>query len=315
MEQQIVRITKSAVEPLLKTSKEDIIKLIGETELIKETSFAIQAVNSNDYLAQATPVSVAKCIFNCAITGLSLNPVMKLSYIVPRAIKGQVEAIFQPSYQGLVKVVTDTGSVKSIYAMPVYKDDIFEQEYGSVISLKHKPKFNLSRKDEDIIYFYAVATLHDGTTQHEVMQRNEVDEIRDRSDSYKSFKNGKAKSAIWVDHYVEMGKKTVIKRLCKYLPKSAQNEKWVKAMTAMEADNKDYPITEQQAGWIESLLNTSTLSQDEKDIILSDIGDMTIGDAENIIDKLKLHQMGVRDGVNISSTMAKEAVNEVINIE
>ena len=53
------------------------------------------------------------------------------------------------------------------------------------------------------------------------MSRGQVDSIRDASSGYQSAKRFK-KDSPWDTHYEQMGLKTVIRRLCKYLPKSPE---------------------------------------------------------------------------------------------
>ena len=84
--------------------------------------------------------------------------------------------------------------------------------------------FGEARTDDDIVSVYAVAHLKDGYTQFEVMTRDEVEAIRERS---KSKSHGP-----WVTDFAEMARKTVVKRLCKYLPLSPQ------LAAAIELDNR-----------------------------------------------------------------------------
>jgi recombination protein RecT len=67
-----------------------------------------------------------------------------------------------------------------------------------------------SSKPEDILYVYAVAHLKGGGVQFEVMPKREVDAIRARSRS--------GNEGPWKTDYAEMAKKTVVRRLAKYLP-------------------------------------------------------------------------------------------------
>ena len=67
----------------------------------------------------------------------------------------------------------------------------------------------------EIIAFYAVAKLKDGGHQFEVMWREAVDRIM------LSTQSG-GKYGPWKDNYEEMGRKTVIRRLSKYLPLSIE---------------------------------------------------------------------------------------------
>jgi recombination protein RecT len=310
---EIVQVKETQVMPYIEIKRNDLIQLIGEPQLKRETSFAIQAVNANNYLATATPQSVAKCVWNIAITGLSLNPVLKLAYITPRKINGVLEALLMPSYQGMTKLITDTGSVKQIAAHVVFKGDVFDLEYGMETKLIHKPKF-LTRENKDVTHAYAIALLADGTKQFEVMSVDEIYEIRERSDGYKAFKSGKAQSAIWEDHFGEMCRKTVIKRLCKYLPKSVINEKWEKVMQAVDIDNDDYPASDNQLVYIEKLLTNCSFGEDQKAYILSRVGNsMSKLEAEKFIEDLQLNQLGIRDGVNIPAKQLTATINEIKN--
>src|SRR5690606_39362507 len=74
----------------------------------KEANFALQIFQGNDYLTKMSPDSIKNAIVNVALTGLTLNPVMKFAYLVPR--KGKF--VLDVSYMGLAKILTDTGSVK-----------------------------------------------------------------------------------------------------------------------------------------------------------------------------------------------------------
>lgn len=308
----IVQVKESQIAPLIDIKKQDLISLIGENQLKRETSFAIQAVNSNAYLATATPQSVFKCIWNVAITGLSLNPVLKLAYITPRKVNGVLEALLMPSYQGMTKLITDTGSVKAVIAFVVYKNDVFEVEYGMDTKIIHKPKFG-HHENSDVTHAYAIATLADGSKQFEVMSIEEIHAIRERSDGYRAFKTGKANSAIWETDFGEMAKKTVIKRLCKYLPKSVINEKWERVMNAVDIDNNDYSATEQQISYIESLVSSSTYDDRQRQYILSQIENgVTKGDAEKLIEDLQLNQLPYRDLSQLSAGDSKAAVKSAI---
>lgn len=315
MEQEIIKISSNSITSILNKGDyaKKIIELIGEDNLIREVSFAVQAALSNNILADATPNSIAQSVYNVAISGLTLNPIMKFAALTPRRNKsGQWEALLTPMYGGLTKLVTDTGSVKKIVAHPVYKQDYFEYSLGTQMGLIHKPVL-CKREPTDIIAFYAIGTLKDGDTQFEVMAIDEINAIRERSDGYKAFKNGKVSTTIWETDYAEMGRKTVIKRLIKYLPKSSNNEKWENVMEAVKLDNKDYPASEQQYGYIERLLRTSTFGHEERNDIEEQLsGELTISDAESLIeDLLNNQQDSIRDSANASSTEINKRLNNL----
>ena len=89
-----------------------------------EFGFALQQLGANDYtkkIAENNPESLLHAMANVAACGLSLNPAKKECYLVPR--KGKV--CLDPSYMGLCKLLTDTGSIKWIQTKLVHEKDTF----------------------------------------------------------------------------------------------------------------------------------------------------------------------------------------------
>lgn len=282
--------------------KNRFVQLTNEESFLKEASFAIQAINKNSYLASMDRGSIIQSLLNVSQTGLTLNPVLKLAHLIPRNGKCCLDV----SYQGMVKLLTDTGSVKNVYAYIIHAKDIFEQSMGTSVEIIHKPK--LSGKGE-ITGVYAVGILHDGKKQVEVMNIEEINAIRDRSESYKAFIDKKIKSCVWHDFYDEMARKTVIKRLCKYLPKT---DKWEKVSTAIEIDNEDYKISNGQASLIESLIQTASWNEEKKRFVLESINDMSFTEATETIQDLKNHQLDpIASGNEYSQTQIGKKLDQL----
>lgn len=288
MNNQLIR--QSDIEQLLQPKKQDMIKLIGQDQLLRETSFAIQAVNGNPLLQDADKSSIAQAIWNVALTGLSLNPVTKLAYLTPRwnTKKQCQECVLMPSYQGLVKTVTDSLGVEKVDAYLVMEGDDFQLTYGTDANIIHRPKFP---KGKVIIGAYAIARLKDGVQQFEVMDKDELDYIRSKSDGWKAFEAGKAKSAIWADWEPEMCRKTVIKRLVKYLPKSGAKD-IERLNRVIDFDNQMFLATDNQRMHAENLLNNSTYDEDQRSFLMDKINDeqLTNGEIQQIITDLNNHQ-------------------------
>jgi recombination protein RecT len=299
--QDIQLVTEKTILPFITPKFDELVKLIGRDNLTRETSFALQAVNANDYLSKASPQSVAKSIWNIAITGLTLNPIHKLAYLTPRNVKGQVEAILTPSYQGMIKLLTDTGSVKTVYAHCVYDGDEFEVILGDEYTIRHKPKF----KSKNISHVYAIGILNDGTKQLEVMPIDEINRIRDMSEGYRAFREGKTKTAIWETHFGEMARKTVLKRLSKYLPKT---QRWDNLNEAISLDNSDYSASHNQISYIDRLLANSTLDEMQRSHIENQLScGVSIGEAEDLINNLQCNQLDpITQGSAYSATDIKE---------
>jgi recombination protein RecT len=243
-----------------------MISLLDKETVQKEISFAMQAIHNNSQLQKCTKESLQKAVFNIATTGLSLNPVLKWAYIVPRYVAGEHVAVLDPSYQGLIKLLTDTGAVTSVQAHVVYENDTFEVSYGSTAEIIHKPTF---KNRGEIIAAYAIAPLSvSDYRQFEVMTIDEINAIRDRSESYKAVVAGKLKSCPWTEHPTEMYRKTVIKRLFKYLPKSKAFEPVARAISLSDAD---YSISDGQADYLVTLIERASYDDDTKAILVNKV--------------------------------------------
>lgn len=241
-----------------KAVEQRMIELMPKETLKREISFAMQAINNSKQLQECSKESLQKAVYNVALTNLSLNPVLKYAYLIPRWSKNGSQAVLEPSYQGLIKLLTDTGSIVAVSANIVYNGDEFEVSYGTQAEIIHKPKF----KSKDVQCVYAVAVLKgENFRQFEVMTLEEVNNIMEKSESYKAFKGGKITSCIWVDHWGEMAKKTVIKRLFKYLPKT---DKFEHAAQAISALDEDYIISDNQIDYLVQLLQTAGYDDDTK---------------------------------------------------
>jgi len=281
-------MSKLIKSEVIESALSNRIKSIGadEHQFKKEISFAIQHVKKNNQLQQADHNSIMESILNVMQVGLSLNPVSKLGYLVPRwnRLSGNICA-FEPSYQGYVKLLTDSGSVEAVYSQLVYENDTFEVSYGTNTEVIHKPTF----KDRgEVIAVYAVGVLPSGLKVPEVMSIDEINNIKERSESYKAFKADKIKSCIWVSDFGEMARKTVIRRIFKYLPKT---DKFNKMATAVSFDESDYQSNLNQIHYIEQLLETSSIPMEKNFAISSECNNYTYQEAKDCINYLKDHQV------------------------
>jgi hypothetical protein len=95
----------------------------------------------------------------------------------------------------------------------VKENDVFDFAYGAEQFLVHKPAQMVGEQPGKTIAAYAIARLKSGELAFDVMFWDDIQLIRKRS------KAGNA--GPWVTDFDEMAKKTVLRRLCKYLPLSA----------------------------------------------------------------------------------------------
>lgn len=180
---------------------------------------ALGAMRTTPKLMNCTVESLFGAIVQCSQLGLEPNTPLGHAYLIPfdnkRAGKTEVQIVF--GYKGLVDLARRSGQIVSISAHEVCQKDHFEYEYGLDEKLVHRPALGARG---DVIAFYAVAKLVGGGYAFEVMSRAQIEDIRDASQNYK-FARDKG-NTVWGQHFVEMGRKTVLRRLFKYLPVSIE---------------------------------------------------------------------------------------------
>lgn len=191
---------------------------------------ALVAASRSPELAKCSPESILRSVMQGAEIGLEAGGLLGEAYLVPFFNKktGRMEAQMIPGYKGLIKLARQSGQIASIEAHVVRERDQFTLTYGLDAKLSHVPC--LKGDPGPVVAAYAIARFKDGGYQVEVMTRAELDAIKARS---KSSDRGP-----WVTDEAEMQRKTVVRRLCKYLPLSPELA-LARAIEADEAANGD----------------------------------------------------------------------------
>lgn len=181
----------------------------------------LSSFNRNPKLMDCTPESVLLSILTAAAYGLEPDggPVGH-GYLIPRwnGKAKRLECNFEPGYRGLVKLARNSGEVANVTAEVVRVGDFFEYEKGLEPKLKHKPD-DSSTELKPVTHAYAVARFRDGEKEFIVMNRAELDRIKNMTSS--KDKEGNIWGP-WVDHESEMQKKTAVRRISKLLPLSVE---------------------------------------------------------------------------------------------
>jgi len=289
----------------LKTESLEVIKPtmtkmgITSERFYKEVGFVCQIWNDakSKYLRNSTRESLLSAVVSIAQTGLTLNPVAKQAYLIPRKAKDGdkwiIQAHLEPSYIGLMKLLTDAGQVINIQTNLVYSGDDFDVNLGMETEIKHKPHYLTGRDKGDIIGVYSIANIKGGLKQFEYMTAQEVMDIRGTSESYKAWEKNNKVPCIWIQYEGEMYRKTCIKRISKHLPRSEQFD------AADGLSNKDFEMTFGQLNMIESLLHSSSLLEPQKTDIEHQLSAMNYSDALKTIEYLQQNQLdAIESGAN-----------------
>lgn len=207
---------------LLDQKKGELAKMLPKTLSIDRLLKVAQiAATTTPTLAKCDVPSLVGAIGQCAQMGLEPNTVLGHAYLVPFNTKrkdgngnerwvNSVQVII--GYKGLIDLARRSGQIVSIAAHEVCENDRFELVYGIDEKLNHTPALG---ERGAVLGFYAVAKLKDGGHCCEFMSVHQVHEIMRATQS-------KGNYGPWKDHFVEMGRKTVIRRLAKYLPLSIE---------------------------------------------------------------------------------------------
>lgn len=181
----------------------------------------VTAAMKNPAILKCTKESILLSVFQSLDLGLEIGNALGEAYLVPYGSTCQMI----PGYRGLVSLARRSGKIRAIEARIVREGDEFDYELGTNPKLVHKPSFAETPAEMRVVY--AIAFFVDGSTQFEVMVRAEVDAIRKRS---RSGNNGP-----WVTDYEEMAKKTVVRRMSKFLPLSPELSRALEIQAMAEA--------------------------------------------------------------------------------
>lgn len=194
---------------------------------------ALTEVRKNPKLASCDQTSFLGAIMQCAALGLEPGGALGHCYLIPFENRRQnrTEVQFIVGYRGMIDLARRSGQIVSLEARAVYAKDKFEVELGLDSRIVHKPDWDAEDRG-DITFVYAVAKLRDGGIQFDVMSRREIERVRNASAGYRvaesvAKKYNKTADSPWHSHFEEMAKKTVVRRLFKYLPVSIEIQRAV----------------------------------------------------------------------------------------
>lgn len=173
---------------------------------------AMTAVTKNPKLGLCSPSSFFGALMTSAQLGLEVNTPLGQAYLIPYNGKRGMECQFQIGYQGILDLAYRTGKFRRIKAVVVHAGDEFTYSYGLNAVLTHVPK-----TIDKPTHVYALYELLNGGIDFEVWTWEQV--IAHAKRYSQSFH--KADSS-WQTAPEEMAKKTVLKALLKYAPKSVE---------------------------------------------------------------------------------------------
>lgn len=189
---------------------------------------ALTAVRTTPKLLECEQTSFLAAIMQSAQLGVEPNTGLGQAYLIPYGKQVQ----FQLGYKGLIDLAVRSGQYKAIYAHEVYENDEFEFHYGLTKDLIHKPA---SVPTGEPVGYYAVYHLQNGGYDFVYWTRERIDQHS------KKFSQAVQKgwTSPWKTNYDAMAKKTVLKEVLKYAPKSIELQKSVEADSTIKNDIRE----------------------------------------------------------------------------
>lgn len=212
------------LQKLLETHKQQIaMALPRHMTPERMIRVAMTAVSTTPALHKCTSVSIAACIVQASILGLEPTSVLGEAYLVPfynsKAKRHDCQLIV--GYQGLLKLVRQSGELVMVNAQAVRQNDEFDFEDGLDPYLRHKRGQGSTEQRGPIIGYWAGALLKGGGKQFTVMTQEEIIAHRNKySEGWRAL----GEKSTWGKEHEAMALKTVLRKLCKLLPKSIERD-------------------------------------------------------------------------------------------
>jgi recombination protein RecT len=213
---------------LLEQRTDDLRSMLVGTDVSVDffKQVALTAARETKNLFQCTQASIWSALTKAARDGLlpdGKDGKIIVRYVYDHQKKGKVPtAGWQDMFGGVKKKIRRSKEVLSFKAEVVYemewREGLFEYELGDEPFIRHRPYLGKDRGP--IVAAYAVAKLANGEVIRDVMPIHEIHAIRDRfSDSWKAYvADSKKSDTPWLHSEAEMCRKTVGRRIAKWLP-------------------------------------------------------------------------------------------------
>lgn len=196
---------------------------------------ALSEMRMNPKLSECDPMSFAGAIMRCAQIGLEPSSERQLVYLIPfrNSKANRMECNVIVGYRGFLALASKANVY--IESDVVYENDDFEFQKGLDTKLSFKPCHNGNRGAIIGAYAMARVVLPDSTIIFvpEFMPKSDIDKIMTSSKS-----SGYGDSP-WKTNYDSMARKTVIRRLFKYIPMSAEIDSAIATDELADRDDQD----------------------------------------------------------------------------
>jgi recombination protein RecT len=198
----------------------------------------LQIVASNPMLSKADAGSIYQAAAVAATLDLPLNNNLGFAYIVPynnRQPDGTTKTVaqFQMGYKGFIQLAQRSGQFKSIYASPIFKGQVVNENPLDGY------EFDFNVKSDVLVGYAAKFKLLNG---YEATLYMSIEQLKKHGGKYsKTFNN---KGGLWNTDFDAMANKTVLKLLLsKFAPLSIDMQRAVITDQALVNDADTVDVT------------------------------------------------------------------------
>ena len=218
----------------------------------------VREVSNNENIRNCTVVSIMRSAVEAVKLGLEFTGTLAQCYLVPFG----KECTLIVSYRGLMQMMRDADStIVDIEAQCVHENDSLTVDERT---LHHA--YDLMGERGKTVGAYCRVTYEGGREKFEFMTRAQVEKIRAIS---------KAKNAsAWKDHWDEMARKTVVRRLAKYLKLRPEAEEVISRDDERTIDVKQHDDTERGNDGAESAVARAMANMKDGETVNMETGEV-----------------------------------------
>lgn len=206
---------------------------------------AVNAITKTPTLGKCSKDTFFASLMQLAQFGL--YPDGRNAHLLPYNSKNGMICQLIIDYKGFVTMAMRCDKVSKVEAFAVREKDHFRLVNGEVEHIVDDPWGDRGKT----VGYYAVCQFQDGAKKYEVMSKDEIDSVRKRSKS--------ADKGPWVTDYDEMAKKTVFRRLSKWLPVTPELQ------DAIAKDEEEYQNSPHDFNRAARVTASELLSKGDKD--------------------------------------------------
>lgn len=171
----------------------------------------LNAAIKNPKLLQCSRESLFLSVMQAAQLGLEPDGLLGQAYILPYKDVAQL----QIGYRGYITLALQSGYLSFLTAEAVHENDECHFDYFGKSTFKPC----LTNRG-DTLGYVSICKYKNGDTQFTYMNLDDIHHVRSKSHAYNNAIKYRRNDSPWITDFDEMAKKTVLKRLQKYLPLS-----------------------------------------------------------------------------------------------